>query len=422
MVNATRESNDDFRVLAGTAMQVAARLATSIIALAILAVLARTLPRDAFGRYSATIALFQVLDVFVDCGSLQAAVRLVARRPAAARSAVRNAVRFRIATACISIITAAVVSFGLGDPQVGFVGIAALSFFSHAAGVGVAVLHADIDYKQSESLRISGSLIGLLGTFLLVGFGRNDAGSMLIALSAGAAIANILLACSVKSNIPPSGERVEPGPFFREALALGIGGVIRQAYYSANPILARALAGDLEGARFTPAYRLCGFSILVSVYFSAAALPAMVRLAHSDRYELRRFFLRSMGLQIVAGSTIAGALFLFRNEIIILLFGPEYADSAAVLAPMCLTSVIIYVGGLTLTRLVAEGFDRIALLISAAGLLTNLAVNFSITPTAGAMGAAWASVATEATVTTGALAALFWTNRHGRSTVVPTAP
>ncbi|MFN0207654.1 MAG: oligosaccharide flippase family protein, partial [Planctomycetota bacterium] len=234
----------------------ASRLSTALIALVIVALLARSMERDAFGRYSATLALFQVLDILVDGGSLQAAVRAVAKKSSCARAAVRAAVEFRFFTASISIVIATAVAWILNDPQVGLVTIAAFTFFTHAAGVGVAVLHADIDYKQSESFRVLGSMLGLFATIWLIGGGITDAGSMLVAVYAGSALSNLGLAVSVKSDIPPGGDPIDKKAFWKESIALGLGGVVRQTYYSLNPILARALAGDLAGARFAPAYRI----------------------------------------------------------------------------------------------------------------------------------------------------------------------
>jgi O-antigen/teichoic acid export membrane protein len=299
------------------------------------------------------------------------------------------------------------VSALLGDPQVGMVVVASIAFFTHAAGVGVAVLHADIDYKQSESLRILGSVLGLFATVALIGFGARDAGSMLVAVYAGTALANLGLAFSVKSDIPPGDAPVDGRRFAKESLILGAGGVVRQTYYSLNPILARALGGDVAGARFAPAYRLCGLSILISVYFGAAAMPAMVRLHSTDRPALNRFTVRWTLLLAGVGLGIAGFLYIFRVDLMTLLFGADYADSANVLAPMCITTVAIHAGGLALVRLVAEGRDRAALLVSVAGLVANVLSNLALTRSMGAEGAAWSSVATETVVTLGAYAALF---------------
>ena len=396
----------DSRVVLGTALQAAARFATAFLAFLIVALLARVLDKDAFGRYSATIALFQVLDVLVDCGSLQAAVRLVARDPATAGAAVRAAVRFRLATATIALLVSTGLAWAQGDPQVLWVAAASLAFFTHAAGMGVAVLHADIDYSRSESLRIVGSLLGLLATVGLVAFGFRDAGSMLVAIYAASAAANLLLAFSVRSDVPAVERPIDGRDFRREAVSLGIGGVIRQAYYSANPVLARGIGGDLAGARFAPAYRLTGFSILFSVYFGAASLPALVRLRAEDPAAYRRFARRWTALLAILGIGIGASMYALRRPLLRILFGEEYVDTESVLAPMCLTAAIIYIGGFALTRLIAAGRDRVAMAISGAGLAVNLITNFILIPRYGAEGAAWTSVVTESTVAAGAYAAL----------------
>lgn len=405
----------DVRVLFGTGLQAAARLVTAFVALAVVALLARVLDKEAFGRYGATIALFQVLDVWVDGGSLQAAVRAASRNPGDTGAAVAAAARYRLRMAAIACLTAVGLAWAQDDPQIPCVAIASLSFFTHAAGVGVAALHAGIDFSRSEALRVVGSVLGLLATVVLVGFGFRDAGSMLIAAYAGAGVSNLLLAFSLRGQVPKPAGPFDDRAFQGQALSLGLGGVIRQAYYSANPILARALAGDLQGARFAPAYRLTGFSILISVYAGAAALPALVRLRGGDPRALRRFVNRwTFGLA-AAGAAVAAALYAFRRPILTALFGEEYADTESVLAPMCLTSFVIHLGGFAVVRLVAEGRDRLVLGVSAAGLVVNILTNSILTPRMGAEGAAWASLATEATVLGGAVFCLLSASQPARA-------
>ncbi len=394
------------RVVIGTALQSAARLVTAVTAFLILAVLARVLDREPFGRYGATLALFQVLDAFVDFGSLQAAVRCVARDPATARAAVRAAVRFRVLTAVISVGVTALAAWGLGDPDVVLVTVASLGFLSHAAGVSVAVLHADVRFGRSEAFRVLGSLLGLVGTLAFVSLGLRDAGSMLVVLFAGTSIANVALAFAVHADLPEGTADIDRRAFLHESITLGLGAVVRQSYYSMNPILARSLAGDEAAAEFIPAYRVSGFAILLSVYFGAAVLPALVKLRASDPARLPAFE-RGWALALAAiGLAVGGVLFLLRKPLLVLLFGSDYASSARVLGPMCITSGLIYVGGFALVRLVAAGRGRTALAVSVVGLAANLVANFALVPSMGAVGAAWSSVVTEGVVACGALLAI----------------
>lgn len=402
----TAEVGLDRRVVVGTAMQAGARVATALLAFVIVAWLARVLDRDAFGRYGATLALFQVLDALVDSGSLAAVVRRVSSRRETARAAVAAAVQFRLVTATAAVAVTAAAAFLLDDPQPGLVTLAGCMFFSHAVGVGVAALHADIDFARSEGYRVLAAVLGLAATAALVVGGARDAGSMLLAVCVTGALSNVLLARSVRRELPAESAPIDRGAFFREAITLGLGGVIRQGYYSMNPILTRALAGDDEAARFIPAYRLSGFAILISVYAGAAAMPALVRLRLGDP-AAHRAFVRRWTLGLAALGAAAGlGLFVLRRPILRLLFGEGYGDTAAVLAPMCITTAAIHVGGFAVIRLVADGRGKTALAISAAGLAANLAANLTLTPRYGAVGAAWASVATEAVVAAGALAAL----------------
>ncbi|MBL8693456.1 MAG: polysaccharide biosynthesis C-terminal domain-containing protein [Planctomycetes bacterium] len=405
----------DRRVVRGTALLVAARVATAICALAIMKILAVHIDKEAFGRYGSTIALYQIFDVFVDFGSLSAAVRGVAQRPETGRAHVRAAVQFRLVTAAIAVVVSTATALALGDPQVALVALASLTFFAHAAGVHVAVLHADINFLRSEVYRVFGSAAALVLTWLLIVAGYRDAGTMLVAAMGGPAIANLLLAFSVRGTVPLGDMPIHRPSFFVQSLTLGLGAVVRQAYYSLNPLLTRTLAGDLAASKFIPAYRLTGFSILIAVYFGSAVMPALVKL-HEENPEEKKRFTRRWTLRLAAiGVAVGLAMYFSREWLLVLAFDESYRSSERVLAPMCITSAVIYVGGFLITQLIAEGRMQATVWASLAGLFANLFMNFTLTPEYGAVGAAWASVVTEVTVAGAAWIALHvWPSRRGR--------
>ena len=108
------------------------------------------------------------------------------------------------------------------------------------------------------------------------------------------------------------------------------------------------LRGQTDAGWFSSVYNLVLALTNLPMVAAAVAMPHLARLAHSHLAELRRLSLHLLRITLAIAIVSAAALHILADPLVLYLFGPEYADSAAVLRllafsvpPFFLTFVLI---------------------------------------------------------------------------------
>ncbi len=166
-------------------------------------------------------------------------------------------------------------------------------------------------------------------------------------------------------------------------------------YYRCDIILLEYLTGNsAEVGYYSAAYRFLEGVVLM-------AMPLRVVWFRKLRlvWEEKRFFeqqLLKMGLVMLgAAFLVAGVGAFFSREIVFLTFGPEYADSVALLPWLLVSLVFVLPNGVLTQGIVARNRERYYAFAAGGAALLNIGLNFVLIPAFGGMGAAWATIATE---------------------------
>ena len=166
-------------------------------------------------------------------------------------------------------------------------------------------------------------------------------------------------------------------------------------YYRCDIILLEYLTGNsAEVGYYSAAYRFLEGVVLM-------AMPLRVVWFRKLRlvWEEKRFFeqqLLKMGLVMLgAAFLVAGVGAFFSREIVFFTFGPEYADSVALLPWLLVSLVFVLPNGVLTQGIVARNRERYYAFAAGGAALLNIGLNFVLIPEFGGMGAAWATIATE---------------------------
>ena len=146
-----------------------------------------------------------------------------------------------------------------------------------------------------------------------------------------------------------------------------------------------------------------GWSLSVAVYASAVALPWLTRAEARD--QLLAATLR-LAVPLTAAAAFAVGLVAPWSAQLVGLFGEEFASGGPALEVLLLAVVAVHAGAPLLTAVTASGRSRTVLALSALALLLNLGLNAMWVPSAGALGAARATLATETWVALASAACL----------------
>ena len=195
------------RVWGGAGLLMLGRLWGSGCTLAYLALLARHLTTDGFGRFTFYLAVFLVLDALVDLGTGQAAVQLSATDRSRVNGVISAARRVRTTTGLAGALLIGGGAVLLGEPGAPWILLASLYPLTHVFELSTLVFKNEIAWSRPVLVRALGAGLSLAFVLVLLQGGTQEPGHFLCAVAGGSAIANVLLHLVGRRHLPPGADR-----------------------------------------------------------------------------------------------------------------------------------------------------------------------------------------------------------------------
>ena len=390
------------RVWGATLLSACARQWSALCTFLTLAVLARALTSDDFGRFTFYLAWLSFLDVFVDCGTSTVAVQRGASNPAAFAAALSAGRRVRFGAALLGGAVLAS-SAALGHEQdLVWVCLAALGPLARVPEMSAVVFQRDIAWGMPLLLRAFGASARLCAVVLLTRRDDLGFGPFLLVHAWGLALGNVAVHFVARERLPPR------APALHGMLALALPpaliGLLQQAYFWADNAFVRAFAGEAELGRYNAAVRVFQWLAFFAAFATTSALPWLAR--RHEEGELGAAVTR-LAQPLFAGACAAAGLLLPWSGVLLgFAFGPGFDAAAPSLRWLLAALAMVFPGAVFLTALLAAGRARAALGVTALALFVNLAGNALLVPRSGSEGAALMTLLTESTVTFASLFAL----------------
>ena len=368
-----------------------ARIANLLVAVFV----AREFGVRAAGAWALAQGLALYLIQGTDFGLRHVGARLAAQHPNAIAGVVRFIQRRRIALALA--MCAAGYLYGRFGPVPEdtreLVSLFALATF----GYGLS-----LDWLAWGTERF-GRMSGWRAMVALVGAGLTAAGVLWLhwgvrALPAGFAVAYLVAdlwlwlgwarrLCIESHAASESAGLAVPG--WRSTAFLGIAMLVNQAFSSVDTMMLGGLTDSRQTGLYSAAYKLLLLALALYYLIMQALYPGLAAIPAAER-GLRR--LRgALALSAAAGVAAAAVLYLLKGRLIALLFGPAFAASATIAAPLLVAIPMDFVASVLMTVLVAWDHPRRVLAATGTAVACNVALNSVLIPRFGAMGAAWAT-------------------------------
>ena len=359
---------------------------------------ARLLGPEQFGAYGTAAAFAMILSILASLGMQPLLVRELARTPQRASTILAAAQRIKLASAAIMIVTTFVVARYLMDYPQAIVQAAVLLAIGHAFAALGENLGAwfQADERMHIWLEASiwfGIVSGLLGIALV--FWTRSVPHFAAAFAVGQLAALLWLRRRLPAHVhagsAPTWQDVRPllratAPFAAGFLALTI-------FYKFDVLLLQRLGDAADVGIYVAGYKLVDVAHALAVVASVAVYPRLARTTSgAARGQASR---RTLELFLLLGVAGSGTLWLIREPLTLLLFGPAYADTAAtlgLLAPALIALVINILAGYLLSAA-----DRMAPLALAylMGCTLKLVLALWWIPQYGAQGMALAKLTAE---------------------------
>jgi O-antigen/teichoic acid export membrane protein len=165
-------------------------------------------------------------------------------------------------------------------------------------------------------------------------------------------------------------------------------------YYNCDAIILGFTQGDAAVGLYSTAYKLMLVSAVISGAMWNAYFPVLTRAQSvpSDAARIASEFatlLAWMGLPMAALAWACG------RHVVVLMYGPEYADAGRYFEWLCLNIGLVFLNVGLGMPLLTWGFQRLQLWMTAPVGLANLALNLVVIPVYGAWGAVATTLAAE---------------------------
>jgi O-antigen/teichoic acid export membrane protein len=401
-------AEDDRRIGRNLGWKLAGTIVDKSMRLGLVVAATRAMGETTWGRLAYAMAATALFAQLADLGTSLYLARETAKRGSVDETLLGNLTSLRLRLAALYAVTVFVLAAAHHDEPAIAVAIAltganwllqsTLEFGWHVfRGLERLELEARQQVAQSVlQVVLGGSVVAWIA------WGRDVPGDSAMIAFAGAILvsqalivgftARRLWTFSAKANAVDA-EMVQR--FRREILPLGVAIVASLIYYKIDVPMLRLLRGDAETGQYAAAYRLFEMLAILPAIALSAIFPAVTRQLASDPKRAAALHLRARRILGVVGLSVGMVFFVGADEIVALLYGPQFAPSAAVLRALAPAVALTFINYLETHMLVALGQVRWQMVVAVVLIFVNVAINAWWIPIYGAAGAALATAITE---------------------------
>ncbi len=368
----------------------------------VLALLARQLTQQDYGKLMFTLSLCTVAVLLTDLGASQNLMRMVAASPRGARRRTSEmlAARLPLMAVYLAAINAWVL---LTKPELAPMTVA-ISLFAMCRD-----LHKSLASLLLGLRRITDTVISFGGHMLLLAAGvslgvwwRQSLPWMVGCYVASGAMLLVISICLVRSRVGPLRLRCRPHimrrVFGQSVYLFGLS-VMTLVHFSADTLMLGYLQPYAEVARYEAAAKLLEASQFIVRPITMILFPLCTELAAACEWRRLQQLLRRMlvGTTVVGMAACAGVA-LLAGWIIRIVYTQAYDDSADVLRVLYLSVPGLYVATVGTFLAASMHSEKRALVALVSGVVMNVTLNMWAIPRWGALGAAWVTVASQTAI------------------------
>ncbi|MDP2659784.1 MAG: oligosaccharide flippase family protein [Dehalococcoidia bacterium] len=356
------------------------------------------------GKYAFAVVLIGYFVVLTDFGLTTLTTREVARSKEQANRYLSNTTVLRLIITMLSApVFAGILGlyawrFGL-TPDTGWTGVLLLAglFPSGVASALSSVFSAHERMEITAAVALTSNVLKLvLGVGVLVaGFGIVGLG--LVSLVVNAATAILFYYLFRRTFFKPSLEidlRFQ-WRMVRTSYPLMINIFLSSIFFKIDVMLLKPMQGDVANGLYTTAYKFIDGLVIIPSLFTLAVFPILARYADSGGGALLRAYTLSLRALLLLAMPITVGIALLADRIVVLFFGPAYADAGAALMILVWFLPFSFINSLTQYVLIAVNQQRFLTRAFIIGAVFNILANLALIPRLGYSGAAFTTVVSE---------------------------
>jgi len=184
----------------------------------------------------------------------------------------------------------------------------------------------------------------------------------------------------------------------REVLPYALAAAVGLIYFRLAVVLMSYVASDAETGIYSAAFRAVEAVGVIPWLLVGSAFPILARAARDDAERLRYGLSRVFDVALLTGTGLGLALFVGAPFVIDVIAGPQFAESVGVLRILALSLITTFLFATSVFALLSLERYRDMLIANGIAAVTAAALTIALAPPFGAKGAAYATLAAEATL------------------------
>ncbi|MEO0469431.1 MAG: flippase [Bacteroidota bacterium] len=169
-------------------------------------------------------------------------------------------------------------------------------------------------------------------------------------------------------------------------------------YMKADQFMIRGMLGRYEIGQYSAALRLSEAWFILGPILSSSLFPAIIKAKKKSAKNYVKNLQRYFDIMAIMGICIAIPVALLGPQVLQwdILFGKDYSDAGQVLMVHVWTLSFVYLGNAGTKYLILESLQKLAMYRSILGAILNILLNLYMIPRWGIMGAAYATLISQA--------------------------
>ncbi len=388
------------RVAKNTLAMALCNVVSLITGFAYAAYTARYLGPDRYGTIGTAIALTSLFSFISDLGLNQLMIRDIARNRGLAKKYVGNIILIKLILTVLtfSAISLVVNILGYTDLTTSVIYLMTLYISLNAFNsIFNSLFQA---YEKMEYLALSSiinSVLMLAGAFVVVSYGSGVIGFALIYVS-------VSLICLLYGVGVLYFKFFKPGievdlkfwrPTISEALTFGLNGLFVSLYYWSAPVMLSYSKGSEAVGWYNAAFRLILILLFLPTIMSITLFPLMSQFYVVARDNMQFAYLKNFKYMAMLAIPMGVGTTLLADQIILMIFGGGFINSAAALRVLVWSAVFIFLSSASTVLLQSSNKQRTLVKITSLCAVINITINVLLIPQYSYLGSSAAAAITE---------------------------
>jgi O-antigen/teichoic acid export membrane protein len=366
---------------------------------------ARTFSLQSFGYYSIALSLVGIFGILSEAGLGFMAMRRFIEEPRQQSAVLALALTAELLTGLLAVAAMVPLALLLGYPSAVIVPVAVGGLIVLAQGF-LSPIDALFHARRIVAYAAIAVAVGWVVTagvgFLALVLGGGPAW-LVAAMAAGYAVAagvgGSLVPAKIGARVGLSLDLSAALRFVRASLPIAAAGGVAVIYQRVDTLIVSKLESASAAALYSVPFTLVQFFLVIPSIIGGAYFPVLSAELESNRERAQESLVLLNRIFMLTSATVAIGLTFAAADVLSLLFGHRYDDSATTLSILAWTIPCLFLQQLYWYALLARYRERVALLIGLVFLAVNVALNFVLVSAHGIEGAAVALLITDVGIT-----------------------